>query len=104
MDKYAIKITYSWGDEEEPVKIPEGKDAYEEMLNLALRELRIELTEHCGEGTASICATEEGIDLTYCDGEICRYNIVGADYKPHEDNEMEITTDDGRWEKDYANQ
>ena len=71
-----INISYSWGDEECPVVVPEGEDTYEFMLNLALKELRIELMEHLGEGTASIEAEENYINLTYCDGQICYYKVA----------------------------
>ena len=102
MSKIAINRT--WGDEEEPFKVPKAGDVYNTMLDLALKELREELVTHCGEGIASICATKERIDLTYCDGEICRYRVVGDDYEPCMNSEMEEPANDGWWEKDYANQ
>lgn len=70
-----INIEYSWGDKEEPVEVPEGKDAWEFMLELALKECKIECQEHCGEGAIKIIPDEDGIELHYCDGEICYYTI-----------------------------
>lgn len=100
-----IKIDYTWGDKEIPVKIPENtKDKYMFMVDLALKELRIELEEYCGEGVCHIEANEEGINLTYQDGEICRYEIVDDDYEPDMEEEKDKSSSDDWWEKDYGNQ
>lgn len=70
-----IDIRYSWGDEETPVDVPEGKDAWQFMLELALKEMEIECQEHCGEGIVKIIPDKERIELHYMDGEICYYTI-----------------------------
>lgn len=71
-----IKINYSWGDEEPPVEVPKDQDPWQFMLDLALKELRIECLEHCGEGEIKIIPGETGIELHYHDGEICYYEIA----------------------------
>lgn len=74
-NKKVIEISYSWGDEETPVDVPENIDAFDFMLELALKEMKIEMREHPGEGFACMGAEENFIELKYCDGESCYYKI-----------------------------
>jgi len=42
METYEIDISYSWGDEEEPVEIeaPDESTAFDIMLDMAVREIK----------------------------------------------------------------
>lgn len=71
-----IDIKYSWGDSEEPVEIPDGQDAWEFMLELALKEARLECREHFSEGCVRIIPNADNIELHYCNGDICHYSII----------------------------
>jgi hypothetical protein len=48
MKKFVINISYSWGDEEEPIKmnVADKWMAFRHMCNLAVKELSIECDEH----------------------------------------------------------
>lgn len=71
-----IRITYSWGDEELPVVIPNGEDPVEFMFKLVTKEAFIDCVEHCNEGIVTIIPCEDSAELHYHDGEVCYYSIV----------------------------
>lgn len=70
-----VNISYSWGESEPFVEIPEDKDPFEFTLDLALKEARIEAMEHCGEGTITLIPYGDEIVLGYTDGKECHYRI-----------------------------
>ena len=49
-NKY-ICIWYSWGEVESPVKVPEDKDAFDYMVELALKEVGIVIVEESKRAT-----------------------------------------------------
>lgn len=88
---YQIKITYTWGDEEEPIGRYETKEeAYQEALMMAAKEAYVQ-NEEFVEGRDAVIsanATEYLVSLLYgCDGETCYYNIIEAE--PEEKREEE---------------
>ena len=84
-----IQIWYSWGDQEAPVEVPEGEDAWEYMKKLAVDEAAVSFHEHEADGAIGMkfYADEGKIVLHYpCDGEYCYYLITDTeDYDPADD-------------------
>ena len=74
-----IKIWYSWGDDEPPVKVPNGTDAWEYAKKLAVNEAATAFMEHeedCEIGL-SFYREEGKIILHYpYDDEYCCYLIT----------------------------
>lgn len=83
-----IQIWYSWGDQESPVEVPEGIDAWEYMKKLAVDEAERDFFEQedYGEIGLQFFADEDKIILHYpCDDEYCYYLITDEeDYDPEE--------------------
>lgn len=85
MKEYSIKITYSWGDEEEPYgKYPSKDEAFKAMCTIAAREAYVQNEE--GEiGRTCILmfdAAKGAIDLHYdYDNTWCYYRVIEADSK-----------------------
>ena len=78
MEKW-IQIWYSWGDQEPPVKVPDGIDAWEYAKKLAINEADVDFHEHEEYGEIGIsCYRDEGkIVLHYAsDNEYCYYLIT----------------------------
>lgn len=86
-----IQIWYSWGDQESPVEVPEDKDPWEYMMELAFEEVYCakEMCDPYMEIGLKIAANESGIRLYYpYDGEYCYYLITDEEnYNPWEDKE-----------------
>ncbi len=83
-----IQIWYSWGDQESPVEVPEGTDAWEYMVQLATKEARIELVENepVIDVMLQFAKDMNKVTLYYADGQRCYYLITNdEDYDP--DNE-----------------
>lgn len=82
MNKY-IGIWYSWGDVEYPVKVPEGRDAFNYMIEIALKEVKISITE--SEDIVAIWIKEDDngneiVVLNYQrDNEYCYYKIFDSE-------------------------
>lgn len=87
MEKW-IQIWYSWGDQESPVEVPEGTDAWEYMKKLAVDEAAVSFYEHEDEGEIGLkfYADEGKIVLHYpSDDEYCYYLITDAEeYEPED--------------------
>jgi hypothetical protein len=81
-----IQIWYSWGDQESPVEVPDGVDAWEYMKKLAVDEAAISFWDHEDEGEVglSFYVDEGKIILHYnYDDEYCYYLITDEeDYAP----------------------
>lgn len=73
-NKY-IGIWYSWGDIEVPVEVPEGKDAFDYMVELALEEVRITIVEDEEKATIWINEDENVVLNYHYDNEYCYYRI-----------------------------
>ena len=76
--KWEIFIDYTWGDEEPPVGDFNSKEeAFKEACSLAGMEAYVQNEEFSPENTASIFvdAANLSIDLTYGNGETCRYRV-----------------------------
>lgn len=83
-----IQIWYSWGDQESPVEVPNGTDAWEYMVQLATKESKIELVEHEPDIDVMIQLSRnmDKVTLHYTDGHRCYYLITDVeDYDPEED-------------------
>lgn len=97
--KQWIQIWYSWGDQESPVEVPEGRDAWEYMAHLAVKEARIELVEHEPDIDVMVQFSKDmgKVTLHYTDGQRCYYQItdtedvdmVGED-KDEEESDNEV--------------
>ena len=86
MKKY-IQIWYSWGDQESPVEVPKGINAWEYMAQLAVKETRIELVENepCIDVMLQFSKNMGKVILYYTDGQRCYYQITNEeDYDPWE--------------------
>jgi hypothetical protein len=69
-----IQIWYSWGDQESPVEVPDGIDAWEYMKELAATEVFVSQEEHPYGCTIWPYPDEYKIVLKYhCDDEYCYY-------------------------------
>ena len=64
------------GDDEKPVEVPDGEDAWQFMFELVVKEAKIECQDHCDEGELKIIPKEDSLELHYMDGEICYYTII----------------------------
>ena len=98
MNKW-IQIFYSWGDQEEPVPVPKGEDAWEFAKKLAVNEADIEYTERPEDGEVGLqfFRSEGEIVLHYPhDDEYCHFLITDErDYDPDSDDfEIEEEDDD----------
>lgn len=78
-----IKITYSWGDEEEPIVIPEGKNPWKYMRDIALNEAEESFAgnEDCGPIGLETYKEDGRIILTYnkdyvTENDRCFYELV----------------------------
>lgn len=74
-----IQIWYSWGDQESPVEVPNGTDAWEYAKKLAIDEAERDFFEHEDEGEIGLkfFVNEGKIILHYpCDDEYCYYLIT----------------------------
>ena len=79
-----IQIWYSWREQESPVEVPEGTDAWEFMQKIAAKEVFVS-QEDCPYGCTVWADSEEGmVTLKYHhDGEYCYYLITDEeDYDP----------------------
>ena len=81
-----IKISYSWGKEEPLITIPEGKDPWKYMRELAVNEAEesFRTSDYCGPVGLEFYATE--IILTYnkryindYEDDKCRYELIQED-------------------------
>lgn len=84
-----IQIWYSWGDQESPVEVPEGTDAWEYAKKLAVDEAERDFSEHEDDGEIGLqfFKSEGKIILHYpSDDEHCYYLITDTeDYDPDEE-------------------
>lgn len=79
MKRFVINISYSWGDEEEPINMNAADKwmVFGHMCNLAIQELKIECNEHpeSAERTVMQVCTDK-IILNYGhDDEQCYYEL-----------------------------
>lgn len=79
MKKFIINISYSWGEEENPIEIEaENKwDAFAHMCNLALKEFRIshaENPEYFDNGSLKVFPEKVVLHYGY-DDEECYYEL-----------------------------
>ena len=79
-----IQIWYSWGDQESPVEVPNGTDAWEYMQQLVIKEVAVSQEEYpygCG---IWMYPDEDKVVLKYYqDDEYCYYLITDdEDYDP----------------------
>lgn len=86
MNKW-IQIWYSWGDQESPVEVPEGTDAWEYMKKLVAEETFVSQEEYPYGCTIWTYPDEGKVVLKYHqDDEYCYYLITDEeDYDPDED-------------------
>lgn len=79
MKKFLIKISYSWGDEEEPIKMNAADKwlVFGHMCNLAIKELMVVCTEHPEYAEYTVMKVfENRIVLHYgYDDEECYYDL-----------------------------
>lgn len=77
MDKYGLKITYSWGDEEPIIRCITRGDAWQKAKEMAINEAEIASMEHECEIGLSFNSQEGNITLHYTyDDSYCYYNII----------------------------
>ena len=83
MEKYSIKITYSWGDEEDHYgKYSNKEKAFKDMCLMAAKEAYVQNEEFLPENTCMIFfdASKYEVDLNYhYDNTWCYYRIIKAD-------------------------
>lgn len=86
--KQYIQIWYSWGDQESPVEVPEGTDAWEYMKKLVIDEAEVSQEGNGGESHICFYPNENKIVLGYgYDDEYCYYLITDEeDYDPLDEN------------------
>jgi hypothetical protein len=78
MKKFIINIKYSWGDEEEPiiVETDNKEDAFNHMIDLAVKEIKETTKEHDEDIFIRIFPQDFDILLDYgYDGEQCYYEL-----------------------------
>lgn len=83
-----IQIWYSWGDQESPVEVPDGIDAWEYMAQLAIKELRIDTEgkESSIDAMLQFSSNMDEVTLYYSDGQRCYYLITDTEeYEPFEE-------------------
>lgn len=82
MNKY-IGIWYSCGDVEYPVEVPEGKDEFDYMLDIAMKEVKVSVIEAEDAVTVGMTEDESGNEIVmlryHCDDEICYYKIFDSE-------------------------
>lgn len=95
-----IQIWYSWGDQEEPVKVPEGADPWEYMKKLVINEAEVSQQGHESETGIRFYPEENKIVLRYgYDEERCYYQITDTeDFNPPEEPDIYPTRED--WESE----
>ena len=83
MEKW-IQIWYSWGDQESPIEVPNGTDAWEYMKKLVIDEAEVSQEDRDCESHIRFYPEEEKIVLRYgYDDEECYYLITDTeDYEP----------------------
>lgn len=79
-----IQIWYSWGDQESPVEVPEGTDAWEYMKKIVAQEVFVSQCEHPYGCTVWADYDEGMVRLKYhYDDEYCYYLITDEEeYEP----------------------
>lgn len=84
MKKY-IQIWYSWGDQESPIEVPKGTDAWEYMKQLVANEVFVSQEAYPEGCTVYVYADENKVELKYhYDGEWCYYLITDEEeYNPN---------------------
>lgn len=71
-----IKITYSWGDEEEIITCKSEEEAWARMKELAINESEVASEEHGCEIGLTFDRENGNITLHYTyDNEYCYYNL-----------------------------
>lgn len=82
--KEYIQIWYSWGDQESPVEVPEGVDAWEYLKKLVADEVFVSQEEWPEGCTVWVNAEKGKVELKYHqDDEYCYYLITKEkDYDP----------------------
>ena len=82
--KEYIQIWYSWGDQESPVEVPKGIDAWEYLKKLVAEEVFVSQEEWPEGCTVWVNAEKGKVELKYHhDGEYCYYLITKEkDYDP----------------------
>ena len=90
MNKW-IQIWYSWGDQESPVEVPDGVDAWEYLKQLVAEEIFVSQEEYPEGCTVYVYADEEKVELGYHrDSEWCYYLITDEEeYDPFDEEEEE---------------
>lgn len=83
-----IQIWYSWGDQESPIEVPKGTDAWEYMKKLVINEAEVSQEDNYYESGIRFYPEEDKIVLHYqYDDEYCYYLITDKeDYNPFEDD------------------
>lgn len=79
MKKFVINISYSWGEEEDPITFEaENKiSAFEYMLDFMMKELKITVLENEDNATVEIFHAKNKIILHYDhDGQNCTYQLM----------------------------
>lgn len=81
MNKY-IGIWYSWGDVENPVKIPKDTDAFDYIMEIALKEVKVSIVESEDTVTIWVKEDEDGSEIVvlnyHRDNEYCYYKIFDS--------------------------
>ena len=77
MKNYVLKITYSWDDEETPIKVSSFEDGWKLAKRMAIDELETVCVDHQCENGISF-DKENGIILIHYqyDNTYCQYQIV----------------------------
>lgn len=88
MEKW-IQIWYSWGDQESPIEVPDGIDAWEYMKQLVITEVDISQEEYPYGCSVWVYPEEDKIVLKYhSDDEYCYYLITDTEeYEPFDEEE-----------------
>ena len=83
-----IQIWYSWGDQESPIEVPKGDNAWEYMKKLVIDEAEVSQEDHYCESGIRFYPEKGKIVLHYqYDNEYCYYMITDKeDYNPFEDD------------------
>ena len=79
MKNFIIKIKYSWGEEEEPIFIQRYNkdDAFNHMIDLAIQELKVTISEHKEDISINIAPEYYDIVLNYgYDEQLCYYRLI----------------------------
>ena len=93
-NKKWIQIWYSWGEQEAPVKVAKGSDAWTYVLELAVKEASIAFHEHEDEGEIGLrFYEEEGKVIIHYphDDEYCYYLITEEEeFEPPFDTHKDV--------------